>query len=101
MRNTAQDLTESVSSLTRALVFCEAPAHAVALLAQSLLYFESNPDGATRFIVDMQREAYRRTQEPRARRLSERLKSEREADAGTYRRANSAPRIAQKYLKRA
>jgi hypothetical protein len=80
MRKNLNDLSEAVSDLTRALVFCEAPAHVVTLLAQSLRYFDGNPDGATRFIVDAQREAYRRTQSPRARMLAQSLRDVRESE---------------------
>jgi hypothetical protein len=64
---------DAVANLNRALIFSEMPDYAVNLLAQSLYYYTGNPDGVTRFIVDVQREAYSRTQAPQAKRLAERL----------------------------
>jgi hypothetical protein len=70
-KNRIAQLAEAVSDLTRALIFSEIPHHVINLLAKSLYYYDSNPDGATRLIADMQREAYKRTQAPKLKQLSE------------------------------
>jgi hypothetical protein len=74
-----KSMSEAVYDMNRAIVMCGIPPYTVALLVQSLRYFDGNPDGATRFIVDAQREAYRRTQSPRGRVLAERLRDERQS----------------------
>ncbi|MDR0688316.1 MAG: hypothetical protein LBF55_06505 [Prevotellaceae bacterium] len=74
-----EKMSEAVYDLNRAIVMCGIPHYTVELLVQSLRYFDSNADGATRFIVDAQREAYRRTQSPRGRVLAESLRAERQS----------------------
>jgi hypothetical protein len=76
-KNRIAQLAEAVSDLTRALIFSEMPTHAISLLAKSLYYYDSNPDGVARLVGDMQREAYRRTQAPKAKKLSEYVNDQR------------------------
>jgi hypothetical protein len=74
---TCRTKSDAVYDLTHALVSCGVEFYTIDLLTGALRYFAGNPMGAERFIVEVQAEAYRRTQATQAVRLATQLAARR------------------------